>query len=144
MKAGNYMEDLFILADRLRELRDEKDRHEIILKEINKDIDDVEFKLTEAMTVEECSNFTRGGKQFILTTTTRWSAETERKEELYEVLREHGFEHLFSINTQTLGSFVREQVENTADVNGNTHIPDWLDGLVKSCDKTGITLKSKK
>ena len=140
----HIIDDLFTLADKLRELRDEKDKQEIILKEINKDIDDIEYKLTEAMATAECPNFTRGGKQFILTITTRWSAETERKEELYEALREHGYEHLFSINTQTLGSFVREQVENTADVNGETHIPDWLDGLVKSYEKIGITLKSKK
>ena len=76
-----------------------------------------------------------------MTTTTRWSAETERKEELYDTLKANGFDHLFTVNHQTLGSFVREQVGETADENGETHVPDWLSGLVKSYDDVGITMK---
>jgi len=136
------MDDLFILADKLRELREEKDAQAAILKDINADIDEAEYKLSEAMATAECSNFTRGEKQFILTTTTRWSAETERKDELYSVLKRNGYDHLFTVNTQTLGSFVREQVEETADENGETHVPDWLTGLVKSYDDVGITMKA--
>ena len=138
------MDDLFTLADKLRELREEKDAQAAILKDINADIDEAEYKLSEAMAEAECPNFTRGDKQFILTTTTRWSAETNRKEELYAVLKKEGYEHLFTVNTQTLGSFVKEQVEETADDNGETHVPDWLLGLVKSYDDIGITMKKKK
>ncbi|MCL1878032.1 MAG: hypothetical protein FWF80_04175, partial [Defluviitaleaceae bacterium] len=109
---------------------------------IEKEIGDVEWKLSEAMATAECSNFTRGDKQFILVTTSRWSAADGRKEDLYEALKEQGFEHLFSVNTNTLASFVKEQVEETANDNGETHVPDWLNGLVKNYDKTGITMKS--
>ena len=136
------MDDLFILADKLRELREEKETQTAILKDINAEIDAAEYKLSEAMAVAECLNFTRGDKQFILTTTTRWSAETERKEELYAVLKKNGYDHLFTVNAQTLGSFVREQVDETADDNGETHVPDWLTGLVKSYDDVGVTMKS--
>jgi len=136
------MEELFNLADKLRKLREEKDAQNQILKDINADIDTVEYKLSEAMANAECPNFTRDGKQFILTTTTRWSPEAERKEELYAVLKENGYDHLFTVNAQTLASFVREQVEETADEKGETHIPDWLDGLVKSYDDVGITMKT--
>jgi len=135
------MENLFILADKLRELREEKDMQTAILKDINAEIDAADYKLSEAMAEAECPNFTRGDKQFILTTTTRWSPEAERKEELYAVLKENGYDHLFTVNAQTLGSFVREQVEETEDENGETHIPDWLSGLVKSYDDVGITMK---
>ena len=136
------MDDLFTLADKLRELRDEKDAQNQRLKDINAQIDATEHQLTEAMAEAECPNFTRGGKQFVMTTTTRWSAETERKEDLYAALRASGYDHLFSVSAQTLGSFVREQVGETADENGKTHVPDWLSGLVKSYDDVGITMKS--
>jgi len=135
------MDNLFTLADKLRELREEKDVQTQLLKDINAEIDEAVYRLSEAMAEAECSNFTRGEKQFILTTTTRWSPETERKDELYDALKENGYDHLFTVNAQTLASFVREQVEETADANGETHIPDWLDGLVKSYDDVGITMK---
>ena len=64
------------------------------------------------------------------------------KEELYDALKEKGYEHLFTVNHKTLGSFVKEQVEETADDNGETHIPEWLSGLVKSFDDVGITMKT--
>jgi len=133
--------EIFALSDKLRNLRQEKDDFTAMLKDINADIGAVERELSDAMTEAECPNFTRGDKQFILTTTTRWSAETECKEELYEKLKAKGYGHLFTVNTQTLGSFVREQVDETADDDGNTHVPDWLLGLVKSYDDVGITMK---
>ena len=136
------MNELFTLADKLRSLREEKDTQNAILKDISGEIAATEYKLTEAMAQAECSNFTRNGKQFIMTNTTRWSAETDRKDELYAILKENGFDHLFTVNTQTLGSFIKEQVNETADDNGDTHIPDWLDGLVKSFDDIGITMKA--
>ena len=136
------MQELFKLADQLRVLREEKDDYTAIVKDLTTAIANTERTLSDAMATAECSNFTRGGKQFILTTTTRWSAETERKDELYAALKENGYDHLFSVNTNTLGSFVREQVGETADENGETHIPDWLSGLVKSFDDVGITMKS--
>ena len=136
------MDELFTLADKLRELRAEKDAYTAMLKDINGDIETVELELSDAMAAAECSNFTRGDKQFILTTATRWSAEPDRKEELYDALKENGYEHLFTVNAQTLGSFVKEQVNETADENGETHVPEWLSGLVKSYDDVGITMKS--
>ena len=136
------MNELFTLADKLRELREEKDAQNAILKDINNDISTIEYKLTEAMAQAECPNFTRNGKQFIMTSTTRWSPETERKEELYAALKENGYDHLFSVNAQTLASFIREQVNETADDEGETHIPDWLAGMVKSFEDIGITMKA--
>ena len=136
------MDELFLLADKLRELREEKDAFTAQLKDINSDIETVVYKLTEAMATAECPNFTRNGKQFIMTSTTRWSPETERKEELYAALKENGYDHLFTVNAQTMSSFIKEQVKETADDNGNTHIPDWLEGMVKNYDDIGITMKA--
>ena len=137
-------EKMFELAERLRSLREEKAETEQKVKDLNAEIDDTEYALTEIMAETETQNFTRGGKQFILTTTTRWSAETDRKDELYSALREQGYEHLFTVNHQTLGSFVKEQVADTLDDKGETHVPEWLEGMVKSYDKTGVTIKNSK
>ena len=139
---------MFELAEQLRGLRAEKDDTERTLKEINGEIDKVEYQLSEIMAETETQNFTRGGKQFILTTTTRWSAETGRKENLYAALKENGYDHLFTVNPQTLSSFIKEQVTEAADAedpcDDEPRVPAWLDGLVKSYDKTGITMKSVK
>jgi hypothetical protein len=129
------------LADRFKALREERDALKEQLAAANKSLEEAEHRLPDAMAEAECPNFSRSGKQFIMTTTTRWSAEAERKQELYDALRRGGYEHLFSVNAQTLGSFVREQVEETADDNGETHVPDWLAGLVKSFDDIGITIR---
>lgn len=136
------MDDLFSLADKLRELREEKDDYTAMLKEITTEIEITEQKLSDAMAAAECPNFTRGDKQFILTATTRWSAAAERKTELYDALIAKGYNHLFSVNAQTLGSFVREQVDETADENGEVHVPEWLTGLVRGYDDIGITMKT--
>jgi len=135
------MTEIFALADRFKALREERDDLKEKLTAANKALDEAEAQLTDVMAGAECPNFTRGGKQFIMTTTTRWSAEKERKDELYATLRENGYDHLFTVNHQTLGSFIREQVEETADDNAEAHVPAWLDGLVKSYDDIGITMK---
>ena len=136
------MQELFTLADKLRQLREKKDAQAAALKDTNTEIESTEYKLTEAMAQAECSNFTRNGKQFIMTTITRWSPETDRKDELYAILKKKGYDHMFSVNSQLLASFIREQVNETADDNGDTHIPDWLDGFVKSYDSIGITMRA--
>jgi len=136
------MENLFFYADRLRALREEKDVTKSVLSDIEKEINAAEWNLSEAMAEAECSNFTRGDKQFILVTNSRWSAADDRKEDLYTALKEQGFEELFTVNSQTLASFIKEQVAETADDNGETHVPDWLVGLVKNFDRVGITMKS--
>jgi hypothetical protein len=134
--------NLFILADKLRNLREEKDDQIAILKDITNEINEVENELVAAMVDEEVPNFTRGDKQFVMITKTHWSPEKDRKEDLYAALIENGHEELFTVNSQTLSSFVKEQIEETADENGETSIPDWLVGLVSSYDNTGITMRA--
>lgn len=132
---------MFKLADKLRSLKEKKSRTEQELKDINAEIESVVHELSDVMAEAECPNFTRGDKMFVLTTTTRWSAESERKDDLYTTLRKNGYDHLFSVNHQTLASFVKEQVQETENDNGETQIPEWLAGLVKSYDDIGITMR---
>ena len=126
------MDNLFVLADELRELREAKEGLKQELKDANAKIMAVEKRLTDAMTESECPNFTRGGKKFIMTTTSNWSPEPDRKDELYAALKKQGYGHLFSVNSRTLSGFVRDTVADTEDENGETRIPDWLSGLVSA------------
>ena len=129
---------MFALAERLRELRDEKDATEQQLKGINKEMDDVNFELSELMAETETQNFTRGGMMFYLTTKTWASAVAGIKEELFDALRAQGYGSLVTetVNANSLSSFVKEQME----ANGEA-LPGWLEGLVNVFDKTQVALK---
>ena len=136
---------LFKLADKLRELREEKNDQTAILKDITSEIDAVEYELAQAMVDAECPNFTRGDRQFILTMRTYWSAADGQKDALYDALKKQGHESLFTVNSQTLGSFIREQAESyAAEHDGEEGLPDWLTGKVKSYDDAGVTVKKSK
>ena len=64
----------------------------------------------------------------------------EEKEELYRRMREHGFDHLFTINTMTLGATVKELKANNDDI-----LPDWLEGVIQIYEQPSIRVaKSRK
>jgi predicted nuclease with TOPRIM domain len=129
---------MFELADRLRELREAKDETEQELKRLNTEIDEVDYQLSELMMESETQNFTRAGLMFVLTTKTRASAASGRKEELFSALRDSGFGDLIyeTVNANSLSAFVKEQITE----NGDT-LPDWLDGLVNVFDKTTVGVR---
>ena len=129
---------MFELADRLRELREEKAAAELRLKELSAEIDEVDYHLSERMAETETQNFTRQGLMFCLTTKTRASAMAGRKEELFSALRAEGYGDLVyeTVNANSLSAFVKEQIAE----NGDT-IPDWLNGLVNVFEKTTVGVR---
>ncbi len=129
---------MFELADRLRELREEKAAAELRLKELSAEIDEVDYRLSELMAETETQNFTRQGLMFCLTTKTRASAMAGRKEELFSALRAEGYGDLVyeTVNANSLSAFVKEQIAE----NGDT-IPDWLNGLVNVFEKTTVGVR---
>ena len=131
-------EKMFELADRLKSLRDQKTDTEALLKEINDQIDETDYRLSELMAESETQNFTRSGTMFCLTTKTRASAVAGSKEELYTALRQQGFGELVyeTVNANSLSSFVKEQIEENGDA-----LPDWLIGLVNVYDKTTVGVR---
>lgn len=131
-------EKMFELADRLKSLRDQKTDTEALLKEINEQIDEADYRLSELMAETETQNFTRSGTMFCLTTKTRASAVAGTKEELYTALRQQGFGELVyeTVNANSLSSFVKEQIEENGDA-----LPDWLIGLVNVYDKTTVGVR---
>lgn len=131
-------EPLFELADQLRALRDAKAEAEQRLKEINAEIDEVDYRLSELMAETETQNFTRAGMMFCLTTKTRASATAGRKDELFSALRGEGYGDLVyeTVNANSLSAFVKEQIAENGDA-----LPAWLEGLVNVFEKTGVSLR---
>ena len=127
-------------ADTLKALRDEKSALQAKLKEVQEGIDAVEAELIQYMTDEECTGFDRNGVRFSLVIREYPGAVPEEKEELYRRMRTHGFEHLFTINTQTLSATVKELKANNDDV-----LPEWLEGVIQIFEQPSIRVsKSKK
>ena len=128
---------MFELAKKLKELKDTKNDLEARLKEINAEIDTVDFDLATMMTDSETQNFTVAGTMFCLTNKVRASAVADRQEELYEALRNEGYGDLVyeTVNANSLSAFVKEQMEEHDDV------PEWLNGLVNVFEKTTVGVR---
>jgi len=131
-------EELFALADQLRELKETKKFAEQELKEITEEIDRVDAALAERMISTETQNFTRNGTMFCLTNATRASAAAGRKDDLFAALRAAGFGDLVyeTVNTNSLSAFVKEQTMENEDV-----LPGWLEGLVNVFEKTTVGVR---
>ena len=131
--------NMLLLADRFKELRDKKAVLQDELKALQADLDQAEAALVEAMTTEECSGFKRNGFGFSLVVKEYPGAIPELKAELYDAMKKHGFEHLFTINPMTLSGTVKELKSNNDDV-----LPDWLEGLVRIYEQPSITVRQSK
>lgn len=129
---------LFEWADKLKALRDRKDELEAELKQVNMDIDNADWHLSNLMTETETQNFTRAGTMFCLTTKTRASARAGQKDELFAALRDEGYGDMITetVNANSLSSFVKEQIAENGDA-----LPDWLDGLVSVFEKTTVGVR---
>ena len=125
----------FELAEFLKELRDQKDELEEKVKGLNAEIESITQELIDDLIANESTGFNHKGFNFSLVVKEYPAAEPERKDELYRVMKEQGFEHLFAINTQTLGATLKELKANNDD-----QMPPWLDGLVKIAEKATIRI----
>ena len=75
---------------------------------------------------------------FCLTTKTRASAKSGRKEDLFAALRNAGFGDLVyeTVNANSLSAFVKEQMAENEDA-----LPAWLNGLVNVYEKTTVGVR---
>jgi len=130
--------DLFAMADELRELKETKKSLEDELKAVGLEIDRVDTDLAQRTANTETQNFTRNGTMFCLTNTTRASATAGRKDELFEALREAGYGDLVyeTVNANSLSAFVKEQTSENGDA-----LPQWLIGLVTVFEKTTVGVR---
>lgn len=132
--------DLFIIADDLVRYRDRKKEIEEALKEINALITETEEQLVSAMIEEEMQNFTRNGRQFILTNRTYANAKSGMMPALCTWMKENGLKDMVkeSIHPQTLQAWVKEQLEEAGA------LPEELNELVNVYEKSGISIRMKK
>ena len=131
-------QNMYELAERLKQLREKKKAAEQQLKDVHAEIEKTEYQLSMQMAETETQNFTRAGTTFALTTKTRASAMAGRKEELYAALKENGYGDLVyeTVNANSLSAFVKEQIAE----NQNT-VPEWLSGLVHIYEQTSVSVR---
>ena len=130
-------DDIFSLADRLKDLKQHKKELESEIKALNAQIDETETQLVELMIEEEMQNFTRNGQMFYLNTKVYASAVAERKAELYKWLKENGYGDLVyeTVNANSLAAFVREQLEEADE------LPEGLAEMVNVFEKTTVGIR---
>lgn len=131
---------IFDMAERLHMLRNSEKDLKKAASECKEEIDQIEQELVEAMTAEEMQNFTRNGRMYYLNPRTYVSPVVERKEDLHAWLKENGYGDMVKeqVNNQTLGAFVREQLEESDELPGD------LGDLVNIYEKTGIGIRKAK
>ena len=126
------------LADKVRQLRDYRDELEDKAKQINKEFKQAERDLIKLMVDADMKNFTKSGVKFTRVTTTRVSAVSDRKAELYAALKANGYGNVIheTVNHNSLSKTVNGELEHNDDI-----LPDWLDGLVKTYDQVQIRME---
>ena len=131
--------DLFIIADDLVRYRDRKKEIEEALKEINALITETEEQLVSAMVEEEMQNFTRNGRQFILTNRTYANAKAGMMPAICDWMKGHELGDMVkeSVHPQTLQAWVKEQIEEAGS------LPEELSELVNVYEKSGISIRKK-
>ena len=130
--------ELFKIADRLKELKDTKKSLEAEVKAVNAEIEKLDAALSDAMLSEECERFSHNGSLFHLTTRLYASPVAGHKDELFEALRANGLGDIITetVNANTLASVVSEQKhENDGE------IPAWLAGVVNAYEKTSVGIR---
>ena len=135
------MNDMFELADKLKELRDKKQHLAEEVKKNNAEIEETEYKLSLEMASSETQSFNRSGTLFYLCIKLYASAVKENKAELYEALKNEGYGSLITetVNANSLSAFVKEQMADNDDV-----LPDWLEGKVNVFDRITIGIRKSK
>jgi len=131
--------ELFATADTLADLRDQKKKAEDALKEINEMISQTEEQLVAAMVAEEMQNFTRNGRQFVLTSRTYANAKAGMMPAVCAWMKDNALGDMVkeSIHPQTLQAWVKEQIEEVGA------LPEELEPLLNVYEKSGISIRKK-
>lgn len=129
---------IFGMADRLRELQEQKKDLEARTKEINAEIAELDLKLSDAMAEEELDRFSRNGSTYYLKSRLYVSPAAGRKDEMIRALKANGYGSLVaeSVNANTLSSFIKEQREATGQ-----DVPDWLGATVNVYEKVSVGIR---
>lgn len=130
-------QELFQLADRMKELKEQKKHLEDTLKEVNGAIEETNEKMVQIMTQQEIQNFNRAGQLFYLSTRTFASPAAGQQEALCSWLKENGYGDLVkeTVYSQTLSAFIKELLEE------DDELPEELQELINVYEKTTVGMK---
>ena len=134
-------EDMFVLADKLKELRDRKSELEERAKANQAELEQVMLALSEQMAASETQSFSRSGLLFYLNSKTYAAAKAGQKFELFDARKKQGFGSLITetVNANSLSAFVREQIEENEDT-----LPEWLEDKVNVFEKVSVGVRKAK
>lgn len=129
---------IFEMADRLKSLKKQKKDLEDSVKALGAEIDELDEQLSDAMTEAELDRFSRNGSTFYLKSRLFASPASGHKDEMMQALKQNGYGSLVveSVNSNTLASFVKEQMEANE---GN--IPSWLGDTVSTYEKISVGIR---
>lgn len=129
---------IFEMADRLKSLKKQKKDLEDSVKALSSEIEELDRQLSDAMTEAELDRFSRNGSTFYLHSRLYASPSTGRKDAMMQALKQNGYGSLVveSVNSNTLSSFVREQMEANE---GN--IPSWLGDTISTYEKISVGIR---
>ena len=129
---------IFEMADRLKSLKKQKRDLEDSVKALSSEIEELDRQLSDAMTEAELDRFSRNGSTFYLHSRLYASPSTGRKDAMMQALKQNGYGSLVveSVNSNTLSSFVREQMEANE---GN--IPSWLGDTISTYEKISVGIR---
>ena len=114
------------LAEFLKDLRNRIDELEDKVKGLNTEIESITQELIDDLIANDSTGFNYKGFNFSLVVKEYPAPEPERKDELWQAMKEQGFEHLFTINSQTLGATLKELKADNGDI-----MPEWLEGWLR-------------
>ena len=129
---------IFEMADRLKSLKKQKKDLEDSVKAIGSEIEELDRQLSDAMAETQLDSFSRNGSTFYLYSRLYASPSTGRKDAMMLALKQNGYGSLVveSVNSKTLSSFVREQMDANE---GN--IPSWLSDTVSAYEKISVGIR---
>ena len=129
---------IFEMADRLKSLKKQKKDLEDSVKALSSEIEELDRQLSDAMAETQLDSFSRNGSTFYLYSRLYASPSTGRKDAMMLALKQNGYGSLVveSVNSKTLSSFVREQMDANE---GN--IPSWLGDTVSTYEKISVGIR---
>lgn len=129
---------IFELADQLKEAKETKKSLEAQVKDINSQIEELDFALSEAMAEAECERFSRNGSTFYLNSRLYASPQAGKKDEMIQCLKDNGYGSIVTetVNANTLASFVKEQMAQNED-----ELPEWLSDVVSTFEKITVGIR---
>lgn len=132
------MDNIFSLADQLKELKDRKKDLDTEVKALNAEIEKLDMELSDAMAEAECERFSRNGSTFYLNTRLFASPVAGRKDEMITALKDNGYGDIVTetVNANTLSSFVKEQMSLNSD-----EVPTWLTDVVSTYEKVSVGIR---